>query len=187
MARSSSTPGSSRPSSRRKLGRENEAVTIDDAILSAQPPPEPELRFATLCLQGRQPRRARAARNRRSLRRRWPFTMRWPLCPRSRRPGATRRSTKRAALLNSWVANPQALTAYYDVLDRTVVRWARVLLVLQGGLSTRRASSSSRRTGKPPSACVSKNGEARRPTGRGSEVAAEPAPAGEVYLGLNEI
>jgi TolA-binding protein len=35
-----------------KLGKESEAVTLYDAILSAQPPPEPELRYATLAGKG---------------------------------------------------------------------------------------------------------------------------------------
>lgn len=35
-----------------KLGREAEAVTIYDAILAAQPPPEPELRYAVLAGKG---------------------------------------------------------------------------------------------------------------------------------------
>lgn len=35
-----------------KLGRESEAVTLYDAILSSQPPPEPELRYATLAGKG---------------------------------------------------------------------------------------------------------------------------------------
>ncbi|MDR3404452.1 MAG: tetratricopeptide repeat protein [Chthoniobacter sp.] len=102
-----------------KLGKENEAVTIYDAILSAQPPPGTELRFAVLCSKGD---------NLTALGRKDPAQLDAAIAVYDALAGqpdvtpAWRNQAlyKKGRVLEQLSRDPEALTAYYDVLDKTV-------------------------------------------------------------------
>jgi tetratricopeptide (TPR) repeat protein len=102
-----------------KLGRESEAVTIDDAILSAQPPPEPELRFATLCSK---------ADNLATLGHKDPAQFEAAVAvydslaalPEVTPAWRNQALYKKGRAFEELGRQEEALTAYYDVLDRTV-------------------------------------------------------------------
>jgi tetratricopeptide (TPR) repeat protein len=102
-----------------RLGKENEAVTIYDAILSAQPPADAELRFAAMCGKGdslremgrKDPAQYDAA-----------VTVYDSLATMADVTPAWRNQAlyKKGLVLQQLGREPEALTAYYDVLDKTV-------------------------------------------------------------------
>ena len=102
-----------------KLGKENEAVTIYDAILTAQPPPEAELRFAALCAKGdnlaalgrtETPQFDAAIAVYESLAALPDVTPAW----------RNQALYKKGCAFEQLGRRSEALTAYYDVLDKTV-------------------------------------------------------------------
>ncbi|MEP6670936.1 MAG: tetratricopeptide repeat protein [Chthoniobacter sp.] len=102
-----------------KLGKESEAVTIYDAILSAQPPPDPELRFAALCSKGD---------NLAALGRKDPAQFDAAIAvyeSLAALPDVTpvwrnQALYKKGRALEQLSRDSEALTAYYDVLDKSV-------------------------------------------------------------------
>ncbi len=102
-----------------RLGKENEAVTIYDAILSAQPPPDAELRFAALCSKGN---------NLSALGRKDPAQLDAAIAvydSLAALPDVTPAWRNQALYmkgraLEQLSRDSEALTAYYDVLDKTV-------------------------------------------------------------------
>jgi TolA-binding protein len=100
-----------------KLGKEGEAVTLYDAILSAQPAPEPELRYATLAGKGenllvlgrKDPAQLSAALAVFEL------LAGIPEVPPTWRNQALYKKADTLVLLNR---QPEAITALYDVLDQ---------------------------------------------------------------------
>jgi len=100
------------------LGKESEAVTIYDAILTAQPPPDAELRYAALCgkgdnlvLLGRTaPEQLDAAIEV------YDFLATLPEVTPSWRNQAL---YKKGHALEMLKRQPEALTAYYDVLEKS--------------------------------------------------------------------
>lgn len=101
-----------------KLGKENEAVVIYDAILSAQPPPDAELRAAALCGKGdniallgrkdsQQLEAAIAV---------YDFLAGLPDVTPTWRNQAL---YKKGKALEQLKRQPEALTAYYDVLEKS--------------------------------------------------------------------
>jgi len=101
-----------------KLGKENEAVTIYDAILTAQPPPDLELRSAALCGKGDNlvllgrvaPAQLEAA-----------IVVYDSLAALPEVTPAWRNQAlyKKGRALEQLKRQPEALTAYYDVLDKS--------------------------------------------------------------------
>jgi tetratricopeptide (TPR) repeat protein len=102
-----------------KLGKEGEAVTIYDAILSAQPPPDAELRYAALCSKGD---------NLTALGRKEPAQLDAAVAaydslaalPEVTPSWRNQALYKKGRALELLGRQPEALTAYYDVLDKTV-------------------------------------------------------------------
>ncbi|HEY3899788.1 MAG TPA: tetratricopeptide repeat protein [Chthoniobacter sp.] len=102
-----------------KLGNENEAVTIYDAILSAQPPPPAELKSAALCGK---------AENLQELGRKDPAQFEAAIAvydSLAKLPDVTpawrnQALYKKGHVLEQLGREPEALTAYYDVLDKTL-------------------------------------------------------------------
>jgi len=101
-----------------KLGNESQAVTIFDAILSAQPPPDAELRYATLCgkgdnlvLLGRTaPAQLEAAIDVYDF-----LATLSEVTPTWRNQALY----KKGRALEQLKRQPEALTAYYDVLEKS--------------------------------------------------------------------
>jgi tetratricopeptide (TPR) repeat protein len=101
-----------------KLGKEDEAVTIYDAILSAQPPPDAELRSAALCGKGDSltalgrtaPEQLEAAVAV------FDFLATSPDVTPAWRNQAL---YKKGRALEKLKRQPEALTAYYDVLEKS--------------------------------------------------------------------
>jgi len=100
------------------VGNENESITIYDNILAAQPPPEPELRFASICGKGdslmilgrTDPEQLEAA-----------ITVFDQLAA---EPGVTpewrnQALYKKGKALEQLSRRSEAITAYYDVLDKS--------------------------------------------------------------------
>ncbi|EDY22200.1 hypothetical protein CfE428DRAFT_0325 [Chthoniobacter flavus Ellin428] len=102
-----------------RLGKEGEAVTIYDLILSAQPAPDPELRYAAMCSKGD---------NLRAMGRKEPAQLEAAVTvfdELAALPGVTptwrnQALYKKGLTLVQLNREPEALTAYYDVLDKTV-------------------------------------------------------------------
>jgi tetratricopeptide (TPR) repeat protein len=102
-----------------KLGNENEAVTIYDAILSAQPPPPAELKSAALCGK---------AENLQELGRKDPVQFEAAITvydslanlPEVTPAWRNQALYKKGHVLEQLGREPEALTAYYDVLDKTL-------------------------------------------------------------------
>jgi tetratricopeptide (TPR) repeat protein len=94
-------------------------VTIDDAILSAQPPPEPELRFATLCSKADN---LAALARKDSAQFDAAVTVYDSLAALPEVTPAWRNQAlyKKGRAYELASRQPEALTAYYDVLDRTL-------------------------------------------------------------------
>jgi outer membrane protein assembly factor BamD (BamD/ComL family) len=101
-----------------KLGKESEAVTIYDAILAALPPPDAELRAATLCSKGDNlvllGRSAPAQLEAAILV--YDFLAALPEVTPTWRNQALFKKGRALEQLNR---RPEALTAYYDVLDKS--------------------------------------------------------------------
>jgi outer membrane protein assembly factor BamD (BamD/ComL family) len=101
-----------------KLGKENEAVVIYDAILSAQPPPDAELRSAAICGKGdnlallgrNDPKQMEAAIAV------YDFLASLPDVTPTWRNQAL---YKKGKALEQLKRQPDALTAYYDVLEKS--------------------------------------------------------------------
>jgi outer membrane protein assembly factor BamD (BamD/ComL family) len=101
-----------------KLGRESEAVIIYDAILSAQPPPDAELRFAAVCGK---------ADNLALLGRKDPAQFEAAIgvydalaaLPEVTPPWRNQALYKKGRTFEQLDRQPEALTAYYDVLDKS--------------------------------------------------------------------
>jgi outer membrane protein assembly factor BamD (BamD/ComL family) len=101
-----------------RLGKESVAVDIYDAILSAQPPPDAELRFAALCgkgdnlvlLGGTTPRQLEVAVEV------YDFLATQPEITPTWRNQAL---YKKGRALEQLKRQPEALTAFYDVLDKS--------------------------------------------------------------------
>lgn len=102
-----------------RLGKEDEAVTIYDAILSAQPAADAELRFAAMCGKGDSLREMgrkipaqydAAVAVYDSLAKMPDVTPAW----------RNQALYKKGLALQQLGREPEALTAYYDVLDKTV-------------------------------------------------------------------
>ncbi len=101
-----------------KLGKESEAVTIYDAILSAQPAPDLELRAAALCGKGD---------NLALLGRKEPAQLEAALAvydalaalPEVTPAWRNQALYKKGRALEQLKRQPEALTAYYDVLDKS--------------------------------------------------------------------
>jgi len=102
-----------------KLGKENEAVTIYDAILSAQPPPPPELQFAALCGKGDN-LAALGRKDRPQLEAAIAVYDSLAALPEVTPVWRNQALYKKGRALEQLGREPDALTAYYDVLDRTV-------------------------------------------------------------------
>jgi tetratricopeptide (TPR) repeat protein len=102
-----------------RLGNENEAVTIYDAILSAQPPPDAELRCAAMCSKGD---------NLRAMGRKDPAQFDAAVrvydalaaLPDVTPAWRNQALYKKGLALLQLGRESEALTAYYDVLDKTV-------------------------------------------------------------------
>ncbi len=102
-----------------RLGKQSEAVTIYDAILSAQPPADPELRFAAMCSKGD---------NLREMGRKDPAQFDAAVAvydalaalPEVTPSWRNQALYKKGLTLVQLGREPEALTAYYDVLDKTV-------------------------------------------------------------------
>ena len=102
-----------------KLGKEGEAVTIYDLILSADPPPDPELRFAVLCGKGD---------NLTALGRKDPAQLEAAVAvydslaalPEVTPAWRNQALYKKGRAFELLDRQPEALAAYYDVLDKTV-------------------------------------------------------------------
>lgn len=102
-----------------RLGKENEAVTIYDAILSAQPPAEMELRSAALCSKGdslREMGRKDPAQYDAAVAVYETLATLPDVTPGWRNQALY----KKGLALQQLGREPEALTAYYDVLDKTV-------------------------------------------------------------------
>jgi tetratricopeptide (TPR) repeat protein len=101
-----------------QLGRENEAVTIYDAILTAQPPPAEELHFAAMCGKGD----SLFALGRKDATQFAAAISVYDAL--AALPGVTpawrnQALFKKGRVLEQLGREPEALTAYYDVLDKT--------------------------------------------------------------------
>lgn len=102
-----------------RIGRQSEAVTYYDTILSAQPPPDPELRFAAMCSKGD---------NLREMGRKEPAQLDAAVAvfdalaalPDVTPAWRNQALYKKGLTLEQLGREPEALTAYYDVLDKTV-------------------------------------------------------------------
>jgi tetratricopeptide (TPR) repeat protein len=102
-----------------RLGKENEAVTIYDAILSAQPPPDAELRFAAMCGKGdslREMGRKDPAQYDAAVIVYDALATMPDVTPAWRNQALY----KKGLALEQLGREPEALTAFYDVLDKTV-------------------------------------------------------------------
>ena len=90
---------------------------------------------------------------------------------------------KKGKALEQLKRQPEALTAYYDVLEKSAAERPRILLVLQSRLRRR---APFRATGELEIGHrhLPEDGEARRPARGGGEGAVEPVAAGAVHLGL---
>ena len=101
-----------------KLGKENEAVVIYDAILAAQPPPDAELRYAALCGKGdnlallgrKDPKQFEAA-----------IAVYDALVslPETAPVWRNQALYKKGRALEELGRKPEAFTTYYDVLDKS--------------------------------------------------------------------
>lgn len=100
-----------------KLGKESEAVVLYEAILAAQPPPEPELRFAALAGKGdnllilgrKKPEDLQAAIEVFDQLAKWPeVTPTW----------RNQALYKKARALEQLDRTPDALAVFYDVLEQ---------------------------------------------------------------------
>lgn len=100
------------------MGKESEAVTIYDAILNAQPPPDDELRFAALCGKGE---------NLMTLGRTAPAQLEMAVAvfdslatlPSVTPAWRNQALYKKGRTLDLLKRQPEALTAYYDVLEKS--------------------------------------------------------------------
>jgi tetratricopeptide (TPR) repeat protein len=104
-----------------KLGKESEAVTIYDAILSAEPPPDPELRFAVLCGKGDN-LRALGSKEPAQLEAAVEVFNSLATLPDVTPAWRNQALYKKGQALEQLKREPEALTAYYDVLDKTLAK-----------------------------------------------------------------
>jgi TolA-binding protein len=101
-----------------RLGKEAEAVTLYDVILAAQPPAEPELRFAALCGKGdnllvlgrKEPAQSTAA---------LAVFDQLAALPEVSPPWRNQALYKKGKALEQLGKTPEAQAAYYDVLDKS--------------------------------------------------------------------
>lgn len=102
-----------------RLGKESEAVTIYDAILSAKPAPDPELRFAVLCSKGDN-LTALGRTERTQLDAAVAVYDSLATLPDVTPAWRNQALYKKGRALEQLGREPEALTAYYDVLDKTL-------------------------------------------------------------------
>lgn len=102
-----------------RLGKQSEAVTIYDAILSAQPPPDPELRFAAMCSKGDNLREM-GRKDSTQLNAAVAVYDALAALPDVTPAWRNQALYKKGITLVQLGREPEALTAYYDVLDKTV-------------------------------------------------------------------